>query len=101
MNKKEFFFNFSNHLKGQDILHVDVYDEDTIKNDKIGSIQINLKHVYDQGLLQYGIYKFYSEFFFRKQTIGHIDNWFIIQDDFGVKPHGEIHLILHYEKLQI
>ncbi len=49
-----FFLKFniiisSNHLKGQDILHVDVYDEDSVKNEKIGSVQIDLHPLYDTG----------------------------------------------------
>jgi Ca2+-dependent lipid-binding protein len=33
-----------------DILHIDVYDEDTIKNDKIGSLIIDLHHLYHQSI---------------------------------------------------
>jgi len=42
---------FSNHLSGQDILHVIVYDEDSVVNEKIGSIQIDLNDLYEKGLL--------------------------------------------------
>jgi Ca2+-dependent lipid-binding protein len=47
------FFKFniiisSNHLKGQDILHVDVYDKDLIFDDKIGSVQIHLQDLYQK-----------------------------------------------------
>lgn len=44
------FICFSNHLYGQDTLHVDVYDKDLIKNDKIGSLVINLKDLYEQSM---------------------------------------------------
>ena len=44
--------NFSNHLYGQDILHVDVYDEDSMKDEKIGSVQINLQQLYQIGSLE-------------------------------------------------
>jgi Ca2+-dependent lipid-binding protein len=37
---------FSNHFQGQDILHVDVYDEDILKNDNIGSLKIDLQDLY-------------------------------------------------------
>jgi len=39
---------FSNHFQGQDILHIDVYDEDTIKNDIIGSLTIDLQDLYEK-----------------------------------------------------
>jgi Ca2+-dependent lipid-binding protein len=35
-------------LKGQDILHIDVYDEDLIFDDKIGSVKINLQELYSK-----------------------------------------------------
>lgn len=44
-------FSFSNHLHGQDILHVDVYDEDSVKDEKIGSVQIDLHDLYDKGFI--------------------------------------------------
>ena len=40
---------FRNHLTGQDLLHVDVYDEDSIIDEKIGSIQIDLHQLYQKG----------------------------------------------------
>lgn len=74
-------FSFlSNHLTGQDNLHIDVYDQDSLKDDKIGSANIDLNDLYRQG---------------------HIDNWFQIKGRLGLLSHGEIHLILHYEKLKI
>ncbi len=42
-------FLFSNHLKGQDTLHVGVYDKDLIFDDKIGSVKINLQELYLKG----------------------------------------------------
>jgi Ca2+-dependent lipid-binding protein len=44
------FYLFSNHLKGQDTLHIDVYDKDTFVNDKIGSLQIDLQDLYVKGI---------------------------------------------------
>jgi Ca2+-dependent lipid-binding protein len=52
LNSSFFFYFrklFSNHLSGQDTLHVDVYDEDSVKNEKIGSVQIDLHPLYDTG----------------------------------------------------
>ena len=71
---------FSNHLQGQDILHIDVYDEDSIKDEKIGSVKIDLKDLYQKG---------------------EIDQWFKITAKLGLVNHGEIHLVLFYQKLQI
>ena len=73
-----FFRVFSNHLVGQDILHVDVYDEDSVKDEKIGSIQIDLNDLY---------------------TRGHIDDWFELTGRFNLTSHGQIHLILDFERL--
>lgn len=75
-----FLFDFSNHLHGQDHLHIDVYDEDSVKDEKIGSVKIDLKELYDKG---------------------QIDQWFNITGKLGLITHGEIHLILFYERLQI
>jgi Ca2+-dependent lipid-binding protein len=47
---------FSNHLKGQDTLHIDIYDEDTVEDEIIGSIQIDLLDLYQRG--------FYKKFSF-------------------------------------
>ena len=41
---------FSNHLHGQDTLHIDIYDKDLIFDDKIGSVKINLQDLYKKGL---------------------------------------------------
>jgi len=43
-----FYLLFRNHLHGQDILHVEVYDEDFIFDDKIGSVKINLQELYEK-----------------------------------------------------
>ncbi len=37
-------------MKGQDTLHIDVYDKDTFVNDKIGSLQIDLQDLYVKGI---------------------------------------------------
>ncbi len=37
-------------MSGQDILHVNVYDEDSVINEKIGSTQIDLHRLYEKGL---------------------------------------------------
>ncbi|CAF1370288.1 unnamed protein product [Adineta ricciae] len=67
-----FFFN---HFYGQDTLHLDIYDKDAIKDEKIGAVQIDLHQLYLKG---------------------HIDDWFDIPD-----AQGQIRLILHYERLEI
>jgi hypothetical protein len=41
---------FSNHLPGQDILHIDANHEDTIIDNKIGSSQIDLRDLYHNGI---------------------------------------------------
>lgn len=42
---------FSNHLTGQDTLQVHIYDEDQIKDEKIGSVIIDLHQLYELGQL--------------------------------------------------
>ncbi|CAF3093897.1 unnamed protein product [Rotaria socialis] len=69
-----------NHLKGQNFLHIDVYDKDLLFNDKIGSLKINLQDLYENK---------------------HIDNWYNLPSRFGVSSNGEIHLILDYQPLQL
>ncbi|CAF4220046.1 unnamed protein product [Rotaria sp. Silwood2] len=69
-----------NHLYGQDILHVDVYDEDSVKNDKIGSVEIDLRPLYEKG---------------------HLDQWFELKGKLGLSSHGQIHLILDFERLRV
>ena len=74
------FWFFSNHLTGQDQLHVDVYDQDSIKDDLIGSVTIDLRDLYSKG---------------------HLDRWFDILGKHHSSSHGQIHLILDYQRLQI
>ncbi|CAF1216345.1 unnamed protein product [Adineta steineri] len=69
-----------NHLTGQDTLYIDIYDKDSVKDEKIGSIHIDLHDLYNKG---------------------RIDNWFHIPAKNGSTSCGEIHLILHYERLQL
>lgn len=71
---------FSNHLSGQDTLHIVVYDQDSMKDEKIGTLKIDLRDLYQKG---------------------HIDNWYKIPAKLGLTSHGELHLILHYERLKI
>ena len=51
-----------------------------MRDEKIGSVKIDLKELYDRG---------------------QIDQWFPIKAKLGLVNHGEIHLILFYEKLRI
>ncbi|CAF1059443.1 unnamed protein product [Adineta ricciae] len=68
-----------NHLTGQHILHVDVYDKDIFINDKIGSIEIDLHDLYDEG---------------------HIDQWYNLPSRHGSSSNGEIHLVFDYQPLK-
>ncbi|CAF1521156.1 unnamed protein product [Adineta steineri] len=87
-----------NHLTGQDILNVDVYDEDSVKDEKIGSIQINLHDLYKKGFVRIiiKIKDGYFSFF-----LGHIDEWFELEGKNNSTSDGQIHLILDYERLRI
>ena len=49
-NLIKYFICFSNHFEGQDILHVDVYDEDSLKKDKTGSFTIDLHDLYKKSI---------------------------------------------------
>ncbi|CAF0979171.1 unnamed protein product [Rotaria sordida] len=69
-----------NHLYGQDTLHVDVYDEDSVKHDKIGSVEIDLHQLYEKG---------------------HIDQWYDLKGKLGISSHGQIHLILDFQRLKV
>ncbi|CAF0821088.1 unnamed protein product [Rotaria sordida] len=69
-----------NHLRGQDTLHIDVYDQDTFNNQLIGFIHIDLHDLYNKG---------------------HIDDWFYIEDNHGNKSCGQIHISLYYQQLNI
>jgi CDP-diacylglycerol pyrophosphatase len=64
----------SNLLKGQDHLHIHVYDEDIVGKDSIGSAKISLKKVQQAG--------------------GHLDEWVKLPAHLGLGSHGEVHLIL-------
>ena len=64
----------SNLLKGQDELHIKVYDEDVIGKDSIGSTKISLKKIQQAG--------------------GVLDEWFKLPAHLGLGSNGEIHLIL-------
>ncbi|CAF1057706.1 unnamed protein product [Rotaria sordida] len=68
-----------NHLYGQDTLHVDVYDEDSVKHDKIGSVEIDLHQLYEKD---------------------HIDQWYDLKGKLGISSHGQIHLILDFQRLK-
>ena len=47
-----FEFFFRNHLQGQDTLHIDVFDEDKLKDDRIGSAKIDLKNLYEKSFFE-------------------------------------------------
>lgn len=64
----------SNLMKGQDTLHVNVYDEDVVGKDSIGSAKISLKKIQQAG--------------------GYLDDWVKLPAHFGLGSHGEIHLVL-------
>jgi Ca2+-dependent lipid-binding protein len=64
----------SNLRKGEDHLHLKVYDEDVVGTDSIGSAKISLKKIQEAG--------------------GHLDEWVKLPAHFGLGSHGEIHVIL-------
>ena len=64
----------SNLLKGQDHLHIDVYDKDLVGKDSIGSAKISLKKIEEAG--------------------GHLDDWIKLPAHLGLGSNGEIHLVL-------
>lgn len=64
----------SNLSKGEDHLHVKVFDEDLIGKDSIGSTKISLKKI--------------------EQADGQLDEWFTLPAHLGLGSHGEVHLIL-------
>jgi len=68
-----FIFN-SNLQKGDDTLHVKVYDEDVIGKDAIGSAKVSLKKIQQSG--------------------GQLDEWVKLPAHLGLGSHGEVHLIL-------
>ncbi|UJR23535.1 hypothetical protein I4U23_026525 [Adineta vaga] len=66
-------FNF-NLQKGDDTLHLKVYDDDAVGKDSIGSAKISLKKVQQAG--------------------GRLDEWVKLPAHLGLGSHGEVHLIL-------
>lgn len=88
--------SFRNHLYGQDILHVDVYDEDSVKDEKIGSVRIDLRDLYEKGSM-----RFFGKILFKDFLLGHIDQWFELTGKSTLHSHGQIHLILDYQPLKI
>ena len=99
-----FFFSrcfsrrFSNHLHGQDTLHVEVYDEDSVRNEKIGSIGINLNDLYEKGSL-FSCPRWESCHF--SSFPGHLDQWYELSGKFSLRSQGQIHLILDFERLKV
>ena len=69
---QRFVFNVN---RGDDTIHFDVYDEDTIGRDSIGNCKIKLKHVFDDG-------KF--------------DEWVKLPAKLGLSSHGEIRVVMHF-----
>ena len=64
----------SNLSKGEDQLHVKVYDEDLIEKESIGSTNVSLKKI--------------------EQAGGRLDEWFTLPAHLGLGSNGEVHLIL-------
>lgn len=84
-------------MHGQDILHVDVYDEDYIFDDKIGSAKVNLHELYEIGKNEGFAFFLNSEFVF---FVGHVDHWYDLRSKFGGSSHGQVHLVLDYQPLK-
>ncbi|CAF3802155.1 unnamed protein product [Adineta steineri] len=68
---EQFSFNLQ---KGQDNLHIKVYDADEVGKDAIGSAKVCLKKLREAG--------------------GQSDQWVKLPAHLGLGSHGEIHLIL-------
>jgi Ca2+-dependent lipid-binding protein len=68
------FVFYSNLQKGQDHLHIKVYDEDVVGKDSIGSAKVSLKKIQQAG--------------------GHLDEWVKLPAHLGLGSNGEIHLNL-------
>lgn len=68
------FVSNSNLRKGEDTLHLKVYDEDVVGKDSIGSAKLSLKKIQQAG--------------------GHLDEWVKLPAHLGLGSNGEIHLIL-------
>jgi Ca2+-dependent lipid-binding protein len=66
-------FNF-NLRKGEDHLHIKVYDEDVVGKDSIGSAKISLRKIQQAG--------------------GRLDEWVKLPAHLGLGSHGEVHLVL-------
>ena len=64
----------SNLQKGQDHLHIKVYDEDVVGKDSIGSAKVSLKKIQQAG--------------------GQLDEWVKLPAHLGLGSHGEIHLVM-------
>lgn len=69
---EKFVFNIN---KGDDTIHFDVYDEDVVGRDSIGSGKVKLKHVFDDG-------KF--------------NEWVKLPSKFGLSSNGEIHVVMNF-----
>ena len=67
--------SFDSHLqKGDDTLHIHVYDSEIIGKDSIGSAKVSVKKVQEAG--------------------GELDEWVKLPAHLGLGYHGEVHLIL-------
>ena len=64
----------SNLQKGDDTLHIHVYDADVVGKDSIGSAKVSLKKIQQAG--------------------GKLDEWVKLPAHFGLGSHGEVHLIM-------
>ncbi len=69
-----FFCVNSNLQKGDDTLHVKVYDDDVVGKDSIGSAKVSLKKIQQNG--------------------GQLDEWVKLPAHLGLGSHGEVHLVL-------
>lgn len=64
----------SNLRKGDDDLHIKVYDDDVVGKDAIGSAKVTFKKIQQAG--------------------GQLDEWVKLPAHLGLGSHGEVHLIL-------
>ena len=87
---------FSNHLRGQDTLNVDVYDEDSLKDEKIGSVRVNLNELYDKGSFGSSMQSFLIS-----DLLGHLDQWYDLTGKLSLRSQGQIHLVLDFERLKV
>ena len=93
------FLYFSNHLHGQDFLHIDVYDKDLIFDDKIGSVKIDLTNLYKKGFDDFFCFPWKNHFLII--CLGRLDNWYELTSKFSGSSRGQIHLILLYQPLKL